>query len=140
MELRQYWNQKVDVSLKLTGNLTADLQRLGLKLQRSGSLAVARSGDLEWVDPVVGARLRHQMTSGAELALYCDVGGFGVGSDFSWQAVATYSFDVKCFGTPLRTVVGYRALAVDYSENGRYGKNGLDVVQHGPVMGVTFNW
>jgi hypothetical protein len=136
----RYWNQEVDVSLKLTGNLTADLQRLGLKLQRSGSVALARSGDLEWVDPVVGARLRHQMTSGAELALYGDVGGFGVGSDFSWQAVATYGFDVNCFGTPLRTVVGYRALAVDFSENGRFGRNGLDFVQHGPVMGISFRW
>jgi hypothetical protein len=26
---------------------------------------------------------------------------------------------------------------VSLSENGRFGKNGLDVVQHGPVMGVT---
>jgi hypothetical protein len=71
----RYWNQEVDVSLKVTGDLTTELQPLGLKLRRSGSLAVARSGDLEWVDPVVGARLRHQMTSGAELALYGDVGG-----------------------------------------------------------------
>jgi len=136
----RYWNQEVDVSLQLTGTLTAELQRLGLELRRSGSLAVARSGDLEWVDPVVGARLRHQMISGAELTLYGDVGGFGVGSDFSWQAVATYAFDVNCFGTPLRTVVGYRALAVDYSENGRFGRNNLDFVQHGPVMGVSFRW
>ena len=136
----RYWNQQVDVSLKLTGDVTAELQRLGLDLQRSGSLAVARSGDLEWVDPGVGARRRQQMTSGAELALYGDVGGFGVGSDFSWQAVATYGFDVNCFGTPLRTVVGYRALAVDFSENGRFGKNGLDFVQHGPVMGIIYRW
>ena len=35
---------------------------------------------------------------------------------------------------------GYRALAVDYSDRGRFGRNGLDMVQHGPVMGVTFNW
>ena len=69
-----------------------------------------------------------------------DVGGFGAGSEFSWQAVATYGFDVNCFGSPLHTVIGYRALAVDFSEDGRFGKNALDVVQHGPVMGVTFNW
>lgn len=80
------------------------------------------------------------MASGAELTLIGDVGGFGAGSDFSWQAVATYGFDVNCFGTPLRTVVGYRALAVDYSENGRFGKNGLDLVQHGPVIGVRIRW
>jgi hypothetical protein len=101
---------------------------------------VARSGDLEWVDPVVGARLRHHMASGSDVTLLADFGGFGAGSEFSWQLVGTYGFDVTCFGTPLRTVVGYRALAVDYSENGRHGTNALDVVQHGPVMGVNFRW
>lgn len=117
-----------------------DLERLGLKLKRSGRVAVARSGDVEWVDPVVGARLRHQMAPGKMLRLEGDVGGFGAGSEFSWQAVGTYGFDTRFLGTPLHAVIGYRALAVDYSENGRFGKNGLDVVLHGPVMGVTFNW
>jgi hypothetical protein len=36
--------------------------------------------------------------------------------------------------------MGYRALAVDFSETGKFGKNALDVVQHGPLLGVTFNW
>ena len=30
------------------------------------------------------------------------------------------------------------ALSVDFSENGRFGRNGIDFVQHGPIMGVTF--
>jgi hypothetical protein len=136
----RYWNQEVDVSLHLTGTLTVDFEKLGLKFQKSRSVAVARSNDLEWVDPVVGARLRHQMAPGKELRLEGDVGGFGAGSDFSWQVVGTYGFDVNCFGKPLHTVIGYRALAVDYSETGRHGKDGLDFVQHGPVMGITLTW
>jgi hypothetical protein len=136
----RYWNQDVGVNLRLSGSLTADLQRLGLKFKRSRSVAVARANDLEWVDPVVGARIRHQMAPGKHLNLEADVGGFGAGSEFSWQVVGTYGFDVNCLGTPLHTRIGYRALAVDYSENGRFGKDGLDIVQHGPVMGVTFNW
>jgi hypothetical protein len=136
----RYWNQDVDVSLRLTGTLTVDLEELGLQFKRTRRVAVARSNDLEWVDPVVGARIRHQMAPGKELRLEGDIGGFGAGSEFSWQVVGTYGFDTTCLGTPLHAVVGYRALAVDFSENGRFGKNGLDVVQHGPVMGVTFNW
>ena len=136
----RYWNEETDLNLKVSGVLTADLERLGLQIQRSGSRAIAKSGTLEWVDPVIGARLRHKMTSGSELTLLGDIGGFGAGSEFSWQVVGTYGFDVMCFGTPLRTVLGYRALAVDYSENSRFGKNALDVVQHGPVMGVSFRW
>jgi hypothetical protein len=136
----RYWNAETDLSLRLRGTLEVELERRGLNFKRSRQVAVARSGELEWVDPVVGARIRHQMAQGKELRLEGDVGGFGVGSDFSWQAVATYGFDINCLGRPLHTVVGYRALAVDYSENGRFGKNELDVVQHGPVMGVSFRW
>ena len=36
--------------------------------------------------------------------------------------------------------IGYRALSVDFSENGKFGKNGIDTVLHGPIMGVTFRW
>jgi hypothetical protein len=67
-------------------------------------------------------------------------GGFGAGSDFSWQIVGTYGFDTSLCGTPFHAVLGYRALAVDFSENGKFGKNGIDFVQHGPIMGVTFRW
>ena len=82
-------------------------------------------------DIVGGARAPHPSA---------DFGGFGVGSDFSWQVVGTYGFDTTCLGTPFHAVIGYRALSVDFSEEGKFGKNGLDFVQHGPIMGVTFHW
>ncbi len=66
-----------------------------------------------------------------------DVGGFGAGSDFSWQALATYNMKLCVTGgTVIDGYFGYRALAVDYSE----GSYELDVVQHGPVMGLTMNF
>ena len=144
----RYWNQELDISLRVAGTLTADVQadfkRLGLsvrrQVKRSAATAIARSGDLEWVDPFVGGRIRHQITADKELMLEGDVGGFGAGSDFSWQVVGTYGFDVHCIETPVHIVIGYRALAVDFSENGRFGKNGVDDVQHGPVVGVKFRW
>jgi hypothetical protein len=37
-------------------------------------------------------------------------------------------------------VVGYRALSVDYSEEGPNGTQGIDLLQHGPVFGVNFRW
>jgi len=182
----RYWNQELDVSLHVTGELTAEvtatatfdrrtilrdvLRRRGfdlnsrrakllervierrdpqnpertisrtVEIEVEKALAIARTGDLEWVDPFVGARIRHQIAPGKEVNLEGDVGGFGVGSDFSWQVVGTYGFDTSLFGTPFHSVIGYRALAVDYSENGKFGKNGLDFVQHGPVLGVKFSW
>jgi hypothetical protein len=144
----RYWSQDVDLSLKASGTLTADVQadfrRVGLDLKRkvkgSRAIAVAHAGDLEWVDPVVGGRMRHQFASGSEFNLEGDVGGFGAGSEFSWQAVATYGFDVNVFNTTMRSVVGYRALSVDYSQTGAHGRNGLDWIQHGPVLGIAFRW
>jgi hypothetical protein len=144
----RYWSQDVDLSLKVSGTLTADVQadfrRVGLDFKRkvkgSRAVAVASAGDLEWVDPVVGGRVRHMFASGSEFNLEGDVGGFGAGSDFSWQAVATYGFDVNVFNTTMRSVLGYRALSVDYSQNGAHGRSGLDWIQHGPVLGVAFRW
>jgi hypothetical protein len=144
----RYWNQDVDLSLRVRGALTAEVQadfrRVGLDLKRkvkgARAVAVARASDLEWVDPVVGGRMRHQFASGSEFNLEGDVGGFGVGSEFSWQAVATYGFDVNVFNTTMRSVVGYRALSVDYSQTGAHGRSGLDWIQHGPVLGVAFRW
>lgn len=43
----RYWNEETDLSLRLTGTLTVDLERLGLQLKRSRKVALARSGDLE---------------------------------------------------------------------------------------------
>jgi hypothetical protein len=100
----------------------------------------SRSGDLEWVDPFIGGRLRHAFGNNQDLTVEADVGGFGAGSQFSWQVVATYGFDVNCLGTPLHTVVGYRVLGVDYTEDGPFGQNTLDFIQHGPVMGVKLHW
>jgi hypothetical protein len=109
----RYWNQELDISLRVAGTLTADVQadfkRLGLSVRRSvkrsAATAIARSGDLEWVDPFVGGRIRHQIAQNKELMLEGDVGGFGAGSDFSWQVVGTYGFDVHCIETPLHIVI-----------------------------------
>ena len=144
----RYWNQELDISLRVYGALTADVQadfkRLGLSVRRSvkrsAATAVARSGDLEWVDPFVGGRIRHQITADKELMLEADVGGFGAGSDFpgGWsEPTASTSIASERRST---SVVGYRALAVDFSEESRFGRNGVDFVQHGPVIGVKFRW
>jgi hypothetical protein len=132
----RYWNNSADLSVDV--NATVNLGTIGF--ERSGSRAVARSGTLDWVDPVVGARIRHRTASGSTLTLIGDVGGFGAASDFSWQAVATYGWDTMLFNTPFHALIGYRALAVDYSESGPFGQNGIDAVLHGPVMGAKFTW
>ena len=132
----RYWNQDLDLSL--AADTSVDLGKLGL--ERSGSRAVARSGTLEWVDPFVGFRVRHELAPGKELEFLGDIGGFGVGSDLTWQLFGGYSFDFSLFQTTLHGLVGYRALAVDYSQDSHGFNNNLDLIMHGPVAGLSFRW
>ncbi len=130
----RYWRESVGISLDITGTGPGVLPP---GFQVSGDRVVARSGTMEWIDPVVGVRLRHQFSPGQELQLRGDIGGFGIGSDFSWQLFSGYSFQL---GESWSGVVGYRALAVDFSEETSNGTRGIDVLQHGPVVGVNFRW
>ena len=130
----RYWNQELDLSLAVDASV--DLGRLGL--ERSGSLAVARSGTLDWVDPFVGFRVRHEFAPGSELQFLGDIGGFGVGSDLTWQLFAGYGFDF--WQSNLHGVIGYRALAVDYTNDSSANRNNLDLILHGPVVGLSFRW
>jgi hypothetical protein len=130
----RYWDQQLELSLAADGSV--DFGKLGLT--KSGSRAVARSGALEWVDPVVGLRLRQQLASGGELQFLGDIGGFGAGSDLTWQLFGGYSFDF--WKSALHGVVGYRVLSVDYGQTNQGFKNNLDLVLYGPVAGLSFRW
>jgi hypothetical protein len=116
----RYWRQETDVFIGGSGGLSLDA-----------------SATVDWVDPFIGARLSQPIGPGQSVLVRGDIGGFGAGSDFSWQALATYNMKLcETGGTVIDGYFGYRALAVDYSQ----GSYQLDVVQHGPVMGLTMNF
>jgi hypothetical protein len=116
----RYWRQDVDIAASI------------------GGLTAARSGQVDWVDPIVGARLGYGVAPGQSVLLRGDIGGFGAGSEFSWQALATYNSKI-CDGNgyTLDGFVGYRALAVDYGQGSGVRRYEMDTIQHGPVMGLT---
>jgi len=129
------WWQQADLDLGAAASLTG-LGPLGLTL--SGNRVVAKSGDVSWVDPVVGARVRQEFMPGQEITLSGDVGGFGAGSRFSWQAIGTYNFQIA--KTPYITwsgMIGYKALYADYSQGSGIRFYRYDITEHGPILGVT---
>lgn len=76
---------------------------------------VARSASKDWVDPYVGVRVHHPFANRWTLVAYGDIGGFGVGSDFTWQMAAGANYD---FSKTISGKLGYRIIDVDYDKDG----------------------
>ena len=125
----RYWQQILNVNLALSGTLDTT----GLVL--AGNRAIARSGVVDWVDPLIGFRVRQQLAPGQELMFRADVGGFDAGSQFSWNIIGAYNFKICVSnGITYTGMLGYRALSVDYEQGSARTKYEYDVVQHGVSM------
>lgn len=95
------------------------------------------AGEANWVDPLLGARWAWPITERWSLAARGDIGGFGIGSDFSWQVLAIADWQ------PWKHVSltgGLRALGIDYREGGGSDLFAYDLTMWGPVLGVSIKW
>jgi opacity protein-like surface antigen len=129
----RYWFVDLDLQLDVAGAATSQL----LGLSEAGTLGIAKSGALQWVDPVIGLRARHEFAPGERFETRADIGGFGAGSAFSWEFYGGYSKDFEFNSLKLTSSVGYRALSVDYSKTGSDGRqNGVNWILHGPVVSL----
>jgi hypothetical protein len=87
-----------------------------------------------FVDPIIGARTKIDLTDNLALNLEGDIGGFGVGSEFTWNAQGSFSYQF----TPLISAfVGYRAIYVDYKAG---TGNRYEETFQGPLGGITFRF
>ena len=133
----RYWNNSV--AANFDASATVDFSRLNF--ERSFGLAIARADTIQWVDPVFGVRIRHQFTPHQELNVRGDIGGFGLGSQFSWQAVAVYSYAWELDGgQKLAALLGFRALGVNYSQGSGLNAVGINETLYGPIIGVSYRF
>lgn len=129
----RYWYQRTSLSFDLA--TTVDIGDLTF----GRNVAIARSGVVDWLDGFVGARVRVAVAPGQEIFLRGDVGGGG--SKFSWQGIAAYSFDfAEKNGITYSGIIGYRALYVDYSQGEARRRYAFDMLQHGPVIGLSLRF
>jgi hypothetical protein len=129
------WWQQADADFNISGTLTG-LGPLGLTRTDAGT--VSASGDVSWIDPVIGARLRHQLAPGWNLMVSGDVGGFGVGSKFSWQAIGALNFDfLRTANVSWSGMIGYKALYVDYAQGSGLTQYEYSMTMYGPIFGIT---
>jgi hypothetical protein len=122
-----------DGSLDFMGGLRV----WGVKTEIStsgGRLGGGSSKDEEyWVDPLIGAKGRVNFTPEFYASGWAMIGGFGVSSDFMWDAWGGLGYQ---FNDSISAVLGFRAFGVDYQD----GPFLYDVVQYGPVAGAVFRF
>jgi len=95
--------------------------------------------DEGWVDPIVGMRWTRELSDRWDLRLRGDLGGLGIGSDFTWSASASALYSMS---DRFVLEVGYRTLDVDY-DNGKASDQGFfayDTTTHGPLLGLLIKF
>jgi hypothetical protein len=93
--------------------------------------------DMEWIEPFVGGRILLTLSQRITIGVRGDVGGFGIGSDFTWNLVGSVQYHVS---RHIALGGGYRALDIDSTQGSRANRSGLDVLIHGPLLGVVFRF
>ncbi len=92
---------------------------------------VEREDSATWVDAVVGLRGNYFFTPEIYVTGWGLVGGGG--ADVDWDVGLGLGYK---FNDTISAIAGYRALGVNYENDGFV----FDVVQQGPILGVSFHF
>ena len=87
----------------------------------------------DWVDPYVGLGFNVPLSGKWSVVGKGDIGRFGIGSDFAWQAQAYIQYDSSA---NISILAGYRHLDFDYTDGGTR----IDLAMTGPVFGVRIKF
>jgi hypothetical protein len=101
--------------------------------------AVQTSLDEDWVDPVIGGRYFYPLGNRWTPTVQGDIGGFGIGSDFSFGVAVGAFYRIS---DAMRLGLRDKALRVDYEDGirGQPGYLSYDTVTHGPIIGLDFDF
>jgi hypothetical protein len=111
---------KLDNSVTLSGTGTP-----------AAVVGVSRSDD--YLEPLVGLRGRTQVGERTSLGGYMNVGGFGLGSEFTFDGYVGLDY---AFSDTKTASVGVRYLSIDYEA----ANADLDVEMVGPVVGLAWSF
>lgn len=91
----------------------------------------------DWIDPIIGGRIQVGLTEKLDLRIRADIGGFGIGSDFTWNLMATLGYSIS-----ERTTLwfGYRILDVDYDDGSGPNLFEYDINMSGPLAGLAITF
>jgi hypothetical protein len=120
-----YFDLSTDLKVRRTAPVTGDVT------VRTASV------DASWVDPLVGLQYSLPFRDAWRFNLRGDVGGFGVGSDLSYQVLVNARWQSA---GGLGVVFGYRLIGFDYEDGNKGSRNyqRFDLTEQGPLLGVTY--
>ena len=108
-----------------------------VSLTQGGVPVGALGSNRTWVDPIVGVRYHQDLGEHWSLRGRADVGGFGVGSELSWNASALVGYG---FTSSFAAHFGYRALYVDFEQDSGSDRVEYDLTMYGPILGISFSF
>lgn len=122
-----YFDLSADVEVRTTAPVTGEVTT-----RKAGAGA-------HWVDPLIGLKYSLPFRDAWRLDLRGDVGGFGVGSELSYQLLGTIAWQSQ---GNAGIVFGYRLISFDF-EDGQRGTRHYeryDLSEQGPLVGVTWQF
>jgi opacity protein-like surface antigen len=119
----RYWHVENDISVE------ARLTGVGIEVVKP----LSGSDGASWIDPMIGVKSRIDTNSPFYLTGWAMIGGFGIGSDFNWDVMGGVGYQ---WTDHFSTVAGYRALGVDYEDDGFV----YDIIQHGVALGGVISF
>lgn len=103
----------------------------------AGTEEVKGLHDATWIDPILITCLTTDIDHKWLFQFRGDLGGFGIGSNFTWQLQAYAGYRVTSL---LQLSVGYRVLSTDYTKKANYNEFVFDMNEYGPVIRLGFNF
>lgn len=133
------WVAEPTLGYQVTENLEvlAGVRYNYLRIEIDGPLGLNPSGSEDWWDPIVGANLALPFAEKFSFNVRGDVGGFGIGSDLTWQAFPFVGWQIS---DSCSLQAGYRLVYTDYDTGSGANRFKYDMLTHGPQIGLTFRF
>ena len=103
----------------------------------TGPFGYSPSGTQDWWDPIVGGNFSQPLGRNFSFNLRGDIGGFGVGSELTWQLLPSLSWQFADWGS---IEAGYRWVYADYESGSGPNLFKYDMLNQGFQVGLTFHF
>ncbi|MDF1701463.1 MAG: hypothetical protein P1V36_09940 [Planctomycetota bacterium] len=105
----------------------------------AGAAAVAAGARQvkSWVDPIIGGKATWELGNGWGFDLQGDIGGFGVGSDFSWNLRAGVQYRPWQLAS---FELGFKITQMDYTDGSGTNRFEWDAALWGPYLALNFHF